>query len=143
MEVDYSPGSPKKKKSPRHRDEYEVDDRYIPGLTQPTSPKKFMTALREITTGMTEDEIQLKVQKESAYKAELQKQIDDRKRAKITEKRKEEEQKRRDLEEYYRSFYKGNIPQDKLALLRKPIVIEGEEELFQRHERGTIIEDSS
>lgn len=71
---------------------------------------------------------------------ELQKQIDERKRVKITEQRREAEQKRKDLEEYYRSFYKGNIPPDKLALLRKPIVIEGEEELLLKsHTRGTSL----
>lgn len=133
VEIDYSPGSPKKNKSPKslsRQDDYD-DDRYIPGLGQAAnSPKKFMSALREITTGMSEDEIKIKVDKELAYKMELQKQIDERKRVKITEQRREAEQKRKDLEEYYRSFYKGNIPPDKLALLRKPIVIEGEEELL-------------
>jgi hypothetical protein len=139
VEIDYSPGSPKKNKSPKslpRHDDYD-DERYIPGLSQPAnSPKKFMSALREITTGLSEDEIKVKVDKELAYKMELQKQIDERKRVKITEQRREAEQKRRDLEEYYRSFYKGSIPPDKLALLRKPIVIEGEDELLQKSHRG-------
>lgn len=49
---------------------------------------------------------------------------------KFAEKRKAEELKRRELEEYYRSYYRGNIPPEKMRELRKPIVVEGEEEFY-------------
>ena len=89
-----------------------------------------MSSLREITTNMTQDEIDARNRKEYAYKAQLKKQVDEKKKVKFAEKRKAEELKRRELEEYYRSYYRGNIPPEKMRELRKPIVVEGEEEFY-------------
>ena len=89
-----------------------------------------MSSLREITTNMTKEELDAKNRKEYAYKAQLKKQVDEKKREKFAEKRKAEELKRRELEEYYRSYYRGNIPPEKMRELRRPIIVEGEEEFF-------------
>lgn len=132
----YSRGSDR-----RSNDDYDYGERVtaIPGLSDRShpkysggnpSPKKFMSSLREITTNMTKEELDAKNRKEYAYKAQLKKQVDEKKKEKFSEKRKAEELKRRELEEYYRSYYRGNIPPEKMRELRKPIIVEGEEEFF-------------
>ena len=108
VEIDRSPYNERKnrhRKSENNNDDYD-DDRggpsYIPGLTGNSSPKKFMSSLREITCGISPEEQEIKARKELEYQTQLKLQIDEKKRLKIQEKRKQEELKRKELEEYYR-----------------------------------------
>lgn len=73
------------------------------------SPKKFMSAIQEMNSSVTNHEKQAKNKRELEYQAALRKQIEDKQRQKEEEKRKDDEMKRREYEEYMRHTNPGFV----------------------------------
>lgn len=75
------------------------------------SPKKFMSAIQEMNSSITNQEKQAKNKRELEYQAALRKQIEEKQRQKNEEKRKDDEIKRREYEEFMRHAQPGyNMP---------------------------------
>ena len=134
----------------RRFDKYEVEEDYgrrrgrghrtrdSPSETDISdSPKKHMSALREMITSEDPIERQAKIKKELTYQEELQKQIDEKKHKKDMEEHKEAMLKQKELEEYLSVHYQGNIPPHvtKKIRLQKQKLQEKEYEL-KRYEEG-------
>lgn len=87
--------------------------RKIPGLSdEPVvspqgSPKKFMSALQEMNSSVSNSEQQAKKKKELDYQEALRRQIEENRRKKEEEKRKDDEVKRREYEEFMRMNNRG------------------------------------
>lgn len=97
------------------------------GYQQDASPKKFMGALRELTSGQTDGDRNDKLKKQQAYQAMLKAQIEEKERKKQKEKEQEDAIKRKELVEYYRSINKP-VPLELLSPQRKHNQPQGQEQ---------------
>lgn len=104
----------------------------IPGLGSPSkycdnndihSPKKYMSALRDMSNGHDPKELKQRVKKNLQYQEELAKQILEKKRLKHEEDNKLILEKRRELIEYYKQLNRP-VPREQLDRLRPTEFIE-------------------
>jgi hypothetical protein len=84
---------------------HEDRDLRNPGL-QVSSPKKFMSSLRDMNGGNSEERT-AKLKKDQEYQAQLRQQIEEKNRKKEIEKQKEDEIKRQELVQF-KTFMAGN-----------------------------------
>lgn len=88
------------------------DSNNPPSITsnQSNSPRKFMSSLKDMNSGLTNNEKAEKIRKAKEYQDFLATQIADKEKRKQDEKRQLNEEKRRELEDYVRNQYRGEIP---------------------------------
>ena len=98
----------------RHRSpidtSYDSGYNNIPGLNGTGSPKKFMGALREMTSSEDPRDRDQKISKDLTYQKMLRAQIEEKKYAKDVEVHEDAMRKQKELEEYLATHYKGKIP---------------------------------
>lgn len=83
----------------------------IPGLTINTSPKKGLgSALKDMNASESVSEKEFRNRKEVEYQNQLRQQIEEKRKMKEAENKKIALTKHKELEEYYFTFYKGNVP---------------------------------
>ena len=95
----------------RNDDRRRVHTPEIPGLTINTSPKKGLgSALKDMNASESLSEKEFRNRKELEYQNQLRQQIEEKRRIKEAENKKNALTKHKELEEYYFTFYKGNVP---------------------------------
>ncbi len=95
----------------RNDDRRRVHTPEIPGLTINTSPKKGLgSALKDMNASESVSEKEFRNRKELEYQNQLRQQIEEKRRIKEAENKKNALTKHKELEEYYFTFYKGNVP---------------------------------